>query len=76
MTILITGSSGFIGYHLTKRLLKSKINIIGIDNLNSYYDINLKKSRLKEIDVDVICFQEIKANKDQFDDDLFIKLGY
>ena len=31
---------------------------------------------LKEIDVDVICFQEIKANKDQFDDDLFIELGY
>ncbi len=49
MTILITGSSGFIGYHLTKRLLESKINVIGIDNLNSYYDINLKKARLEEL---------------------------
>ncbi len=49
MTILITGSSGFIGYHLTKRLLKSKKNVIGIDNLNSYYDINLKKARLEEL---------------------------
>ena len=42
MTILITGSSGFIGYHLSKRLLKLKLNVIGIDNLNSYYDINIK----------------------------------
>ena len=49
MTILITGSSGFIGYHLTKKLLKSKKNVIGIDNLNSYYDINLKKARLEEL---------------------------
>ena len=49
MTILITGSSGFIGYHLTKRLLESKINVIGIDNQNSYYDINLKKARLEEL---------------------------
>ena len=65
MTILITGSSGFIGYHLTKRLLKSKINIIGIDNLNSYYDVNLKKARLEDLHktskkekVDFTFFQE------------------
>lgn len=44
-TILITGCAGFIGYHLTKRLLNNNI-IIGIDNLNDYYDINLKKTRL------------------------------
>jgi UDP-glucuronate 4-epimerase len=45
MNILITGSCGFIGFHLSKYLLKKKINVIGIDNLNNYYDINLKKER-------------------------------
>ncbi len=47
-TILITGCSGFIGYHLTKKLLNN-YNIIGIDNLNDYYDINLKKDRLNNL---------------------------
>ena len=43
----ITGSAGFIGFHLSKRLLEMGCNVIGIDNLNSYYDVNLKKSRNK-----------------------------
>ena len=47
MKILITGSCGFIGFNLSKFLLKKKIKIIGIDNLNNYYDVNLKKKRLK-----------------------------
>jgi UDP-glucuronate 4-epimerase len=44
--VLITGSAGFIGFHLVDRLLKSGINVIGVDNLNDYYDINLKYGRL------------------------------
>ena len=47
MTILITGSAGFIGYHLTKKILNKNIKVIGIDNINNYYDINLKKNRIK-----------------------------
>lgn len=47
--ILITGAAGFIGYHLSKRLLDEKFSIIGIDNLNNYYDSNLKQYRLKEL---------------------------
>jgi len=47
--ILITGCSGFIGYHLCDFLLKNKKIIIGIDNLNSYYDTKLKISRLKNL---------------------------
>jgi UDP-glucuronate 4-epimerase len=47
--ILITGCSGFIGYHLCDFLLKNKKKIIGIDNLNSYYDTKLKTSRLKNL---------------------------
>ena len=47
MTTLITGAAGFIGFHLCKLLLSSEENIIGIDNLNNYYDLSLKKARLK-----------------------------
>jgi len=45
-TFLITGSAGFIGYHLTERLLKEGHQVVGIDNLNDYYDVSLKRSRL------------------------------
>lgn len=47
MKILITGSAGFIGFHLAKKLLEKNFSIIGVDNINSYYDVNLKKERLK-----------------------------
>ncbi len=47
MNILVTGAAGFIGYHLTFRLLNNKINVIGIDNVNQYYDTKLKKDRIK-----------------------------
>ena len=50
MKILITGAAGFIGFHLCKKLLTLGENVIGFDNLNNYYDINLKKRRLKELD--------------------------
>ncbi len=45
--ILITGSSGFIGFCLSKSLLDKKFNVVGIDNHNNYYDVNLKKYRCK-----------------------------
>ena len=47
MKILITGSSGFIGFHLAKLLLEKGNKIHGYDSMNSYYDVNLKKARLK-----------------------------
>ena len=49
MSILITGSAGFIGYHLTEKLLKKNINVTGIDNINNYYDTKLKKNRINEL---------------------------
>ncbi len=47
MKILVTGCAGFIGFHLSNYLLSNKIQVCGIDNLNNYYDVNLKKDRLK-----------------------------
>lgn len=46
-TILITGSSGFIGFHLSQRLLNDGYSVIGIDNMNDYYDVSLKQARLE-----------------------------
>jgi len=43
---LITGSAGFIGFHLSKRLLEEGHRVVGIDNLNNYYDPKLKRARL------------------------------
>ena len=48
-TYLVTGAAGFIGFFLSKRLLEQGCKVIGIDNLNDYYDINLKKARLERL---------------------------
>ncbi|TXC82195.1 NAD-dependent epimerase/dehydratase family protein [Metabacillus litoralis] len=48
-TYLITGAAGFIGYYLSKKLLESGCKVIGIDNVNDYYDVNLKMARLEQL---------------------------
>ena len=47
MKIFLTGSSGFIGFHLSKKLLDKGHSVHGFDSMNNYYDVKLKKSRLK-----------------------------
>ena len=49
MHILVTGAAGFIGYHLARRLLSGGHTVVGIDNMNDYYDVRLKEARLKEL---------------------------
>ena len=49
MKILVTGVAGFIGMHSAKKLLDDGHEIIGIDNLNDYYDVSLKEDRLKTL---------------------------
>lgn len=47
--ILVTGCAGFIGFHVSKRLLERGDLVLGIDNLNNYYDVRLKESRLSQL---------------------------
>jgi len=73
--ILITGSNGFIGYHLSSRLLKDVegIEIIGVDNMNDYYDVRLKQERLNELQALEKNYTFIKGDisDKQFIDELF-----
>ena len=47
--ILVTGTAGFIGFHLSQRLLTMGHQVVGLDNLNSYYDVRLKEARLSQL---------------------------
>lgn len=49
MNYLVTGAAGFIGFHVTQRLLSAGHQVVGLDNLNDYYDVNLKRARLNQI---------------------------
>jgi len=51
MKILVTGSAGFIGFHLSKRLVKEGYDIIGFDNINDYYSTELKYDRLRQLGI-------------------------
>ena len=50
MTVLLTGAAGFIGYHVAEALLARGERVIGVDNLNAYYDVRLKQARLARLD--------------------------
>jgi len=60
MKILVTGSAGFIGFHLAKKLLSDGHEVIGLDNINEYYDVNLKFGRLAESGIEQ---DKIEINK-------------
>ena len=83
-TILVTGSSGFIGYHLTKRLLENNYKVIGIDNMNGYYDVDLKYYRLNELkkynsfefyDLDIEDFDDIEVVFKKYDINIVVNLA-
>ena len=47
--VLVTGSAGFIGFHVAQRLLREGKQVLGLDNMNAYYDVNLKCARLAQL---------------------------
>ena len=60
MKYLITGAAGFIGFHLSKFLLKTDCEVLGLDNMNNYYDIALKQNRLELLEANKnFCFKNI-----------------
>jgi UDP-glucuronate 4-epimerase len=59
MKILVTGTAGFIGYHLAKKLLERGDEVVGLDNINDYYDVNLKYARLNELGIR--CHSELDS---------------
>tara|TARA_B100001027_G_scaffold214455_1_gene186717 strand:+ start:49 stop:987 length:939 start_codon:yes stop_codon:yes gene_type:complete len=63
MRTLVTGVAGFIGFHLAKNLIDQGHEVIGIDNINDYYDINLKKSRLSILKAENFEFYELDINE-------------
>ncbi|WP_417326784.1 NAD-dependent epimerase [Halarcobacter sp.] len=75
MKILVTGTAGFIGFHVAKKLLERGDEVVGLDNINDYYDVNLKYARLNELG---ISQNEITSNKliksDKYPNHKFIKM--
>tara|TARA_B100000212_G_C27367763_1_gene531083 strand:+ start:531 stop:1541 length:1011 start_codon:yes stop_codon:yes gene_type:complete len=75
MTIFITGAAGFIGFHLSKRLIKNGNRVIGIDNLNDYYDPKLKEARIEILKSykDLFFFKKINLEDKESLKGIFLK---
>ena len=59
MKFLVTGAAGFIGFHACKRLLDAGHEVVGLDNMNDYYDVNLKQARLDLLQYHLFSFRKI-----------------
>ncbi len=81
---LITGAAGFIGYHLAKKLASQGASVVGFDNINDYYDVNLKRARLKELEAfssftfvkgDLANASDVGALFEQYRPNVVVNLG-
>lgn len=75
MKILVTGAAGFIGYHLCEKLIELGHEVVGIDNINGYYDINLKMARLKNLGVSDVNEHKVSISEVHGDNFHFMKLS-
>lgn len=84
MVVLVTGCTGFIGFHVAKRLLDDGTDVIGVDNMNDYYDVSLKEARLKQLlpyekfhfmKTDLVNHQALEHIFDEFEPEVVINLG-
>jgi len=83
MKILVTGSAGFIGYHLCQSLLDDGYQVLGIDNLNDYYDVSLKNSRLAKLEnrnfifrkIDISNREELQKSFEEFKPEKVVNLA-
>ncbi len=72
MSILVTGAAGFIGFHLSRRLLKLGYEVVGLDNLNDYYSVQLKRDRLAQLQPEAsFSFSELSLEDDRGMEALF-----
>jgi UDP-glucuronate 4-epimerase len=70
--VLVTGAAGFIGFHLSRRLLENGVKVVGLDCLNDYYDVNLKRDRLKQLEAeDGFTFAQINLADREALEELF-----
>jgi UDP-glucuronate 4-epimerase len=76
MKILVTGAAGFIGYHVSRRLLDKGHIVVGLDSINDYYDVNLKLARLEELGIQLSLKEnhQRKLKSSTFDKFSFVKL--
>ena len=78
MKILVTGAAGFIGYHLCEALIKKNIEVVGLDNINDYYDVNLKYARLAKLGIsreEAETFNSICQSKTHGDKLTFVRMN-
>jgi len=74
--ILVTGTAGFIGYHLAKKLLERGDEVVGLDNINDYYDVNLKYARLEELGIDKdLLMETLSVASTKYPKHKFIKVS-
>jgi len=72
---LVTGAAGFIGFHTVNKLINNGHIVIGLDNINNYYDLNLKYARLEETGISKDIMQNgERINSQKFENYSFIKL--
>jgi len=75
MKVLVTGAAGFIGYHLCEKLVALGHTVVGLDNLNSYYDVTLKLSRLERLGITTVPPENVLLQSSTVSNFQFIKLN-